>query len=33
MDPRQFNKYFPKCEKGEHWIPFPFNEKYFESAV
>jgi len=28
-----FNKYFPKCEKGDYWIAFPFSEKYFESAV
>jgi len=28
-----FNKYFQKCEKGDHWIAFPFSEKYFESAV
>ncbi|CAI6357866.1 unnamed protein product [Macrosiphum euphorbiae] len=26
-------EYFPKCEKGDHWIAFPFSEKYFESAV
>ncbi|CAI6349641.1 unnamed protein product [Macrosiphum euphorbiae] len=28
-----FNKYFPKCEKGDHWILFPFSKKYFESAI